>query len=166
MGSEMCIRDRPYLNDKPTDVLRETAQKGLQDKCIQRMRASKLFSQVEPGAGFSSDVNVKIRIENDGKANLGLAFLTGLTLYIIPSCAEDNFKLVADVENQKTGKKTSIQLEESITTWQEILLIFVLPFKSPFSASANVQERLFDNLIVKMHEAGCLDMTVQSVPSP
>ena len=82
-----------------------------------------------------------------------MAFLTGLSLYIIPSCATDDYKLEAKLINNKTEKVNKIAMKDSITTCQQLLLLFVMPFKFPISEIKTMQDNFVDNLALNVNEA-------------
>lgn len=150
------LKFQQMLNDKPISVMTESGRKALEKKCVKRFLRSGLFSAV--GTDLQ-DANLiaDISVIDDGQANMGMAFLTGLTLYIVPSSATDTYKLTANITDQKTGKIETIQLEDSVTQWQEILLLPLMPFKFTPVVAGGVQNTLFDNLALKIAESGILD---------
>lgn len=87
---------------------------------------------------------------------MGMAFLTGLTLYIIPSSATDTYKLSAVLTDVQNSHSENIELEDSITQWQEILLLPLLPFKSTIAEAGKCQNKLFDNLALEIERTGML----------
>ena len=133
----------------------ESARKALEKKCVKRFSKSRLFSSVSLGSG-QGDLIAEINIIDDGSCNMGMAFLTGLTLYIVPSSATDTYKLTAEITKQNTGEMKISKLEDSVTQWQEILLLPLMPFKFTPVVTGSVQNTLFDNLALQIAESGIL----------
>jgi len=125
-------------------------------KCVERLRKSGYFTEV--GETVSTpDLKLNVVMCDNGEANMGLAFLTGLTLYIIPSTAKDTFSVKAILTDTKTGKARQIDLEASVILWQEILLLPLAPFKTSSSQMSKCQNKIFDNLALEIQKSGALD---------
>jgi len=133
----------------------ESGRKALEKKCVKRFSKSGLFDSVST-ASDHTDLTANISIIDDGACNMGMAFLTGLTFYIIPSSATDTYKLTAEITKEKTGETKTFQLEDSVTQWQEILLLPLMPFKFTPVVASSVQNTLFDNLALQVAESGLL----------
>lgn len=144
------------LNGAPITTGNEMARQRLAKKCVERLKQSGLFSDVSENLA-NPDLKVDVNVEDVGEGSMAMAALTGLTLYVVPSKARDTYRLSAKVTDMKSGKKAEIKLEDSITQWQQIFLLPLLPFKSTIAEANTCQNKLFDNLALEIQKTGMLD---------
>jgi hypothetical protein len=145
------LKFRQYVNGAPVYFMTKTAEGALEKKCTKRFVKSALYSQV--GTDLKdADIDLVVNLKDDGHASMGMAFLTGLSLYIIPSFATDTFKLQADITDRRDKSKRSVELEDFVTQYQQILLLPLLPFKMTPMVAGKVQNTLFDNLALQVFE--------------
>ena len=128
-------------------ITNENIKIKLKEKFLERYKKSTLFSDVNAAAN-DSDYTLEILWENYGEMNPFLSVLTGLTLYIIPSSSKDTNIVKAKLTNNLTKKTTEVTFQDSVTMWQEILLLPCTIFKNPFVEANNMQVDLIDNLIM------------------
>jgi hypothetical protein len=155
--ASLAITWSTYLNGvhKPAN---EHIAAGMGMKhALEAFKETGYFSEVGPTVD-NPDVKIKVRIKDEGKANLGMAMVTGFTLFLIPSSATDLYVMDAEVTNLKTGQTRSYHLEDSMNYYQQIFLIFIMPFNWPASVVEDVLENMFTHLAVKIHEDGLLTM--------
>lgn len=83
------------------------------------------------------------------------AFITGFSLYTIPSWVTAKVHISADV---KAGEKTSsYELSDSMTMVQWLPMIFAMPFlDNPIKAGKEIDENTHKSLILKMKEGGLI----------
>lgn len=136
------------MNGAPVQFMTETAEQALEKKCVKRFAKSGLYDQVGTDLD-DADLQVTIKLKDDGQRSMGMAVLTGLSLYIIPSFATDTYKLKADIVNRSTGTKRTVELEDFVTQYQQILLLPLMPFKMTPIVAGKVQNTLFDHLAVR-----------------
>lgn len=110
---------------------------------------SGLFSQVVSGEG-QTDLQAEIEILDQGKGNVVMALLTGLTLFIFPSSATDTFTIKTAIKDKNGNVLGSFEKKDSVVLWQQVLLVFVMPFKFPVSV---VDQTLTDINRATIHEA-------------
>ena len=146
---QVQLRFKQYMNGKPISFGAKMAEKGMQNKIVQVFKKSGVFTNAAADLR-NPDLDVKVDLTDEGEANMGMAFLTGLTLFIIPSKAVDTYKLCATVMDASGKQVGSYQLQDSVTQWQQILLLPLLPFKMTPIVASGVQTNLFRNLIAKM----------------
>ncbi|MEK0362514.1 hypothetical protein [Pseudomonas sp. CBC3] len=92
----------------------------------------------------ASDLYVTVTLRNQETANLGLAVLTGATLFLVPGTF-DNTLIMDMMFRDGGGKKLGrVQKQETLTTWMHLFLIFALPFNE--SADALLTELTKSNL--------------------
>ncbi|EOQ97750.1 hypothetical protein LEP1GSC195_0109 [Leptospira wolbachii serovar Codice str. CDC] len=117
--------------------------------------ASSLFSAVKNNEK-STDLSVDINIQNNGQFSQGLSMLTGLTLYLFPSSATDEFVVEATFKNKSGKEIAKIQKRDSVSTWSHITLIFVFPFKSLSNEVYQCQKDLINSVLVEANAKGVL----------
>lgn len=94
-----------------------------------------VFNQEEP------DLVVDIKIKSEGVGSLNRAILTYATFFLIPSSSETTFT-VNTVFKRGDGREIGeISKVDIVEKWQQLFLIFAMPFKYPHSA---LQETLID----------------------
>jgi hypothetical protein len=103
-------------------------------------RESGVFSDVRIGAA-DTDLRAEIHMLDRGEASIAMALLSGLTLTLIPTKAEDEMVMKTTLKN-KAGRQLGVyEKKETVSTWIQFFLIFMMPFYSPGSV---VQEVLYD----------------------
>lgn len=112
---------------------------------LQQALANKLWSAFEK-AGYSlapketADEVVYVKLNSDGTYNEIMSTITGLTLFIIPSTANDSFSINATIKTK--NKEKTFASKDSVTT---ICQIFMLPFM-PFKTLPNAENKTIDNM--------------------
>ena len=139
------------VNFNGNRITNENAKNKIQSKIVERFNKTGLFSNVVIDS-YGEDYTLNIKYEDLGATNLFLAALTGATLYIFPSYAKDTNVITANLINNKTKRSEEIVLNDSVTTWQEILLLPITPFKHPLVEAVSMQNDLIDNLALQTYE--------------
>ena len=139
------------VNFNGNRITNENAKNKIQSKIVERFNKTGLFSNVVIDS-YGEDYTLNIKYEDLGDTNLFLAALTGATLYIFPSYAKDTNVITANLINNKTKRSEEIVLNDSVTTWQEILLLPITPFKYPLVEAVSMQNDLIDNLALQTYE--------------
>lgn len=104
------------------------------------------------GAGINGEVTIDAKFVNSGNpASVIPAFITGLTLYIVPSWATDTFTLTAIVKTQE-GKEYSYEFEDTSTLVQWLPMV-VVP-GGMIEVPLSVRKNIWNNLILKMRQDG------------
>lgn len=113
---------------------------------------------VESGA-FSgkADYNLILSGSQYGESSIGMQILSGLTLFLIPYTVTQNYDLQYTLTDVKTGKKYSANIEESNKIYQELFLLFALPFGQ--HGQAAMFERIGDHLYKQFYEKGAFQHT-------
>ena len=143
---------RQYMNGQPLNIGVKIVEDAMQKMIIERFEESGLYSVVSVN-NPNPDVSVVVDMKDEGTGSYGMAILTGLTLYIIPSSATDSFVVKAKVKNNKTGVEKTVEVEDFVTLWQEILLLPFLPFNFPPSVNQDVLKNIMDTVAIKVHSA-------------
>ena len=143
---------RQYLNGQPLNLAVKSGESRLQAKLVERFGRSGLYSLVA-ATNQNPDITITVLVKDEGSGSIGMAFLTGLTLYIVPSSATDLYKVSAIVKNNRTGIESTVELEDFVTQWQEIILLPLLPFTMAPVVANGVQNNIMDTLAIRVHEA-------------
>ena len=142
---------RQYVNGQPVNIAVKTGELNLQKKVIERFEKSGLYSSVSV-VNQNSDFTVTTSVLDEGSGSMGMAVVTGLTLYLVPSSATDTFKVTAVVKNNKTGVEKTIELEDFTTMCQQLFLLPLLPFKMMPAVVSDVQNNIMDTLAIRVYE--------------
>ncbi|TCD23838.1 hypothetical protein E0D86_01055 [Pseudomonas sp. IC_126] len=129
------------VNGTPTASNPDIAK--LENLVKQSFTDSGRFSRVST-VQEASDLYVTVTLRNQETANLGLAVLTGATLFLVPGTFDNTLimdMMFRDGDGKKLGR---VQKQETLTTWMHLFLIFALPFNE--SADALLTELTKSNL--------------------
>ena len=91
----------------------------------------------------TADYRLVIRVRDDAEPNVGLALLSGATLYILPSTASDNFTTdveLIDAEGKRVAEK---RFEHKLELVQQLFLIF----GAPFATIGSVEEQMWQAIL-------------------
>lgn len=102
-------------------------QAGLEKLILKQYKDSGLFSRVSTGQQ-KSDLYISVKVSNHETASTAAAFITGLTLFIIPGTASNQLNMQTEILNSSGDLIGSVEKQETITTWMQLLLVFALPF--------------------------------------
>lgn len=122
-------------------------------------KESKLFSRysLEPMNARDMDYVVKLEMTNWGSPGKAMAagLVTGLSLFVIPTAATDNYSLVAKVQDKSGRELRRYEVNTSVTTW---IGIWLLPMagNSPGSVVPEVWAQMLKNVYQKMATDGTL----------
>lgn len=92
-------------------------------------------------------------IEFDSAAMIP-AFITGLSLYTIPSWVTSKIKMSARAQKGTLAK--TYEAEDSFTMVQWLPLIVALPFANPITMGKDVEKNAFQTIVVRMKADGLL----------
>ncbi len=133
----------------------ERVREQLEAEFVGVLRDSGYFSAIEK-AEEGKDLGMKLHLVNSGNPAAFIpAFITGLSLYTIPSWGTDRFTVVCNVR-LLDGKQYEYTLEDSAMLVQWLPMIFALPFNLPTEVPVEVRKNIYKNLIIKMQEDGII----------
>jgi hypothetical protein len=92
---------------------------------------SGLCAEISCPPDGDEQLQVELAIEDVDKSSGLLNFLSIITLTIIPAKSTDEYTVVTTFKERDGKLLGSVTKKEKVTTWQELLLIFLTPFKSP-----------------------------------
>lgn len=150
----LIISGESIVNGKDTEV-NSRMLSIWRDQTFAAYRESGLFSFVEVGLA-ENDLRAEVKILDQGSYNAGLAFLTGFTLYLIPSKASDEFIVKTTIKDEEGNTLGSFEKSENINFWQQLFLIFALPANSPISVPEETLYDLNRATIIEAHSQGII----------
>lgn len=127
--------------DKPTAYLRVTTQQQfngelaggggnaalVEQSMLDTFKESGQFKNVTTDK-VESNLYVTSTLTNNEQGNIASAFLTGFTLFVIPTTYSNTFTLETVFKDQEGKLLGKIVKQESTRTWMQIFLIVGLPF--------------------------------------
>lgn len=102
-------------------------QAGLEQLILKQYADSGLFSRVSTSQQ-AADLYISVKVNNHEQASTAAAFITGLTLFIIPGTASNQISMQTAFKDGSGMLLGSVEKQETITTWMQLLLVFALPF--------------------------------------
>lgn len=117
------------VNGNPTDAAPAIVAKW-REEVHKAYADSGLFSAVLQ-EGNLADVRAEVRISDVGEGSQALAFICGLTMFLIPATAVDRITMHTDFKNAEGDVLASIEKSDSVRLWMQTFLVFVMPFKWP-----------------------------------
>ena len=102
-------------------------QAGLEKLILKQYQDSGLFSRVGT-TEQEADLYINVSVNNHENSSTAAAFITGLTLFIIPSTASNTLSMQTEFMDGSGKLLGSVEKHETITTWMQLLLVFALPF--------------------------------------
>ncbi len=133
------VSGNAIMNDEQKDVNVRFLEKW-RAEVIRAYESSGLFSAVKSGSE-QSDIYADVKITDKGQGSMGLAVLTGLTLYLVPSKAQDCFIVRTTYKNNEGTTLGVVEKSECINFWQQLFLFPVMFTNFPGSVAKDV---LFD----------------------
>jgi len=109
---------------------------------------SGVFVDREAGIG-GTDLRVEITLTDRMTVNWTWSIITGLTVYIIPSRAADEFVLYTIVRNDQGDILAEFEESETVYLWQHLFLIPAMAFSYPSSVERETVYDLNRSAIVK-----------------
>lgn len=111
------------------DVIKTSLLYVWQDLTVRAYQESGLFSDVKTEPA-ETDLRAEINIIDRGEGNKTMAALTGFTLYLIPSSATDAVTVSTTLKDRHGATIGTFQKQEAHTLWQQLFLVFAMPFRS------------------------------------
>ena len=118
------------LNGKPIDAGAATLLEKASVQIQELYYESGLFSEVRRTTE-DTDLVAIIRIKRSEDGSLAMAFLTGLTLYVLPSSADITWNVRTEFRDRDGKTLGTIEKTEVVTLWQQLFLFPVMFVKFP-----------------------------------
>ncbi|MGH0029689.1 MAG: hypothetical protein ACQGVC_07855 [Myxococcota bacterium] len=127
-----------------------------QTQTLKAYQDSDAFATVRSGL-YESDLRADVELLNTGEPNVGLAFLSGLTLTLIPAKASDHMRVTTRFSDLEGNLLAEIVKEETINTWIQLFLVFLTPSNFPNGVVEQVVRDLSTATIAEAVEQGVFD---------
>jgi hypothetical protein len=131
------------------------AMKTWRQQTITAYEKSGYFSEVKEDTG-KADLYSEVVIVDKGNPNAFFAFITGLTLYLMPSKATDEFTVKTTITDGDGDILGAFEKRETVTLWQQLIMIFAMPFNWPSSVAKEALYDLSRATIQDAHAEGIL----------
>jgi len=116
---------------------------------------SAMFSTVRE-SGDKADLEAEVVVVDRGDPNRLFARITGLTLYIIPSKVTHEITVKTTIRDGDGNTLGAFEKSETVTLWQQLLLVFAMPFNLPESVNREAVYDLNHATIKEAHGLGIL----------
>ena len=112
---------------------------------------------VDPEVGMENiDIRADVYITDKQRANWMMAVITGVTAYIIPSRVTDDITIKTTVRDNNGKVLGEFMTSDSVITWQQIFLVFAMPFSCPPSVENQAIFDLNRLALIQMDNKGIL----------
>ena len=162
---KLTLQFKQFMNDAPLTVFRGSVENDWKKKLAKTLSESGYFASVAEDTA-NPDITIDANVKDDGHGSMGMAIVTGLTLYLVPSFSTDSFVFDAKVTSPHVDKTWAIHLEDFVTQWQQLFLIPVMPFKMAPVVASGVQKNLLRNVVVEFDKQGILDAVASAPDAP
>ena len=98
----------------------------------------------------SSNNKLTIRVNVDSHYSQTASTISGLTLFIIPSYAHDDYTMTATYKTSK-GEQT-FEIKDSVYTVSHLFMMFAAPFASGKTAESETLQNMFRAVISKIQQ--------------
>jgi hypothetical protein len=132
----VLVKPESVVNGCPQQLHPYTAQLW-SDATVRAYDASGCFAKVTRGVA-ESELQAEVVITENGEVNIGAAVLTGLTLYLIPSSATSEMTVNTTLRDAQGNVLGTFRHTETVRFWQQVFLLFALPFNWPSSVIDDV----------------------------
>lgn len=156
----LLISGESYIGDMRQDIPQQMIE-AWQTAAANAYKESGLFSEVTIGAA-DTDLRAEIHFLDQGEANTGMAFLSGLTLTLIPAAGKTEFTVKTTLRDKEGQELGAFEKKETLSFWIQLFLVFVMPFNSPGSVGYDVLYDLNRATLADANGAGLF----QARPAP
>jgi hypothetical protein len=147
---EETVGDFVFTLDGGKMVTNNKAGRMLNDEILARWKKRGYIAEhaYVPKSQFTgkADYNLTLSGSEDGKSSIAMQVVSGLTLLLVPCSIDGHFDVQYTVENVKTGAKFSAAVDDSFKQWNELFLVFALPF------AGRGESQTYDNMADHLYE--------------
>jgi hypothetical protein len=129
------------------------ATEAWREQTVKAYEESDLFLEVKDKAN-ESDLHAEVLVVLKKDPNAFFAFITGLTLYLIPSKATDEFTVKTMITDRDGTTLGTFERRETVTLWQHLLMVLAMPFNWRSSVTREVLHDLNRATIEDAHAEG------------
>lgn len=102
-------------------------QAKLAELVLKEFQGSQQFGQVAL-TQQTADLYVSVQVTNHERSSIPAAFITGFTLFVIPSKHSNTLSMRSVFKDSEGKELGRVEKHETLTTWMQLLLIVALPF--------------------------------------
>ena len=124
----LIVSGQSIVNDSAKEVPQRFLERWRNDTA-RAYQESGLFSEVRQTTD-DSDFRAEVRILDKGEYSPVMSFITGFTMFLIPSTATATMTVTTALKDRNGGTLGSFEKSESVTMWMELFLAFAMPFRS------------------------------------
>jgi hypothetical protein len=124
----LTVTGQSILNDSAKEVPQGFLERWRNDT-VRAYQDSGLFSEVRQTTD-DSDFRAEVRILDKGEYNPVMSFITGFTMFLIPSTANTTMTVTTVLKDRSGATLGLFQKSEGVTMWMELFLAFAMPFRS------------------------------------
>lgn len=143
---------KAIVNNQNTEVNATFLEKW-REQVLNAYSSSGYFSTIHSGSE-TADILAEISILDKGDANMGLAFLSGFTMTMIPSKTREGFIVKTTYKDSQGNILGSLEKTEYADTWIQLFMFPLMPFYWPGSEYMELISDLNKNLIIDAHNKG------------
>lgn len=118
----MVITGKAEVNGSPVDVNQQMLN-NWQTTVMSTYERSGLFTNISRGTS-GADLLAEVSVKDKAHVNIPLAFLTGFTLYLIPSRSQDTFVVKTTFRDASGNVLGTVERQETMVLWQQLFLVF------------------------------------------
>ena len=122
----LIVSGQSIVNDSAKEVPQRFLERWRNDTA-RAYQESGLFSEVRQTTD-DSDFRAEVRILDKGEYSPVMSFITGFTMFLIPSTATATMTVTTALKDRNGGTLGSFEKSESVTMWMELFLAFALSF--------------------------------------
>jgi hypothetical protein len=126
-----------------------------ENKFKESLKGFLYFKEVRTGLE-TGDIKVELQAIDNGEVNLALGFITGLSLYIIPSYAVDNYELTYIFKDKRDKVIKEYKRKITFKTWQGLIFLPIMPFKFITKEMENGFEEMNKSVIKDAEKDGII----------
>ena len=124
----LIVTGQSILNDSAKEAPQRFLERWRNDT-VRAYQESGLFSEVRQTTD-DSDFRAEISILDKGEYSPVMSFITGFTMFLIPSTASGTMTVTTALKDRNGTILGSFKKSESVTMWMELFLVFAMPFRS------------------------------------
>lgn len=133
----------------------EFMRKKMAEEFATVLRESGYFASVSEAVS-GGEVHIQTHLLNSGNpAAIIPAFITGYSLFVIPSWATDKWTVTAKVTTSD-NQEYSYTLDDANVIFSWLPAIILTPFMHPIEVTGEVRKNMYKNLITQMQRDGVL----------
>lgn len=146
------VSGHAIVNDEQKDV-NVNFLEVWRTETIRAYESSGLFAAVKSGTD-PADLYADVKITDKGEISIGMAVLTGLTLYLIPSKAHECFTVKTTYKDKNGTVVGSADKSECFDFWQQLFLLPAMFSNFPSTVAKEILVDLNRNTILESRAKG------------